>query len=106
MIIMEGGSAMCSYRYRNTVQTNPDFDGEAFAKRWHKFVGSVHRHHKSQELVLFWSPEGPHPQERETLRARLEAQQGNVGSVLAAIDQRDAALNRWLAGTSREAANG
>lgn len=68
----KGASTMRSFRYGNTVRRNANFDGDAFIRSWARFVGSTHRHHETLELVLFWSINGPHPQERDTLRARLE----------------------------------
>lgn len=86
-------STLCTFRYRNTIARNSAFEGAAFVKSWARFVGSAHRHYETGELVLFWCPEGPHPQERETLRARLEADPANIGSVLDAVDQRADSFN-------------
>lgn len=65
-------------------------DGEAFRVSWQRYVGSVHRHWQTGQLVLCWSTEGPHPIERENLRARLESHPGNIGAVLAAVDAKNA----------------
>lgn len=80
--------------FRTLRYADPGFasslDGEAFRVSWQRYVGSVHRHWETGQLVLCWSTEGPHPTERENLRARLESQTGNVGAVLAAVDAKNA----------------
>ncbi len=91
------------YRYSTDAEPNPAFDGAAFIKSWARFVGSAHRHYKTGELVLCWSTEGPHPQEREMLRARLEANPGNVAAVLTACDERSERWNRMVEEAHRAA---
>jgi hypothetical protein len=95
-----------TFRYPSTDERNPAFDGAAFVRSWARFVGSAHRHCATGELVLCWSTEGPHPQQRETLRSRLEARPANVGSVLAAVDSRDESFRRTIeAGAARQTAS-
>jgi len=85
-------SGLPSFRYVSTDQRNPDFDGAAFRRSWFRFVGSVHRHYLTRELVLFYSDRGPHPDKREGLRAMLESDPRNIGSVLAVCDE---IKDRW-----------
>ena len=92
------GSTFRTLRYADPGTASATFDGSAFMASWTRFVGSVHRHHETGALVLCWSTEGPHPVERENLRARLEAQPGRVGSVLRAVDRRDVRFDQWLCG--------
>jgi hypothetical protein len=82
-----------SYRYPPADRPNPAFDGAGFVRSWNRFVGSVHRHYQTGELVLFWSSNGPHPEERERLRQTIEADPRNIASVLCAVDQRAEAWN-------------
>lgn len=99
--IPEHGRTFRRCCYPSTEERNPAFDAAAFDKSWHRYVGSVHRHWQTQELVLCWCTDGPHPQERETLRARLEAHPGNIGSLLANYDAKKARWNREVEAANR-----
>lgn len=87
------GSTFRTLRYADPQLPASAFDGTSFMESWTLLVGSVHRHHATGELVLCWSTEGPHPMEREALRARLEGKPNRVASVLAAVDYRDHAVD-------------
>ncbi len=100
MATQEGAPAPSSFRmfrYADPGQINPAFDGAAFMKSWGRYVGSVHRHWQTRELVLCASDNGPHPQERAMLLVRLEQHPGNIGAVLAAVDARNAAFDARIA---------
>lgn len=90
-ITIQHGKTFRTYRYPSTDQRNPSFDSARFCKSWARYVGSSHQHWKTGELVLCWSEAGPYPAEREALRADLEADCRNVGSVLHFLDERDRA---------------
>jgi hypothetical protein len=55
---------------------------EGWRKRWFRFVGSVHQHHATRELVAFYSDERP-PERRIALQNELEARANGAGEVLA-----------------------
>lgn len=87
-------------RYAETAGTNPDFDGEDFRHQWSNLVGSLHRHWQTRELVLCYSGRNPHPANILRLKALLETDPRNVGSVLAVLDERTRKWNRMVLSAS------
>lgn len=86
-----------TYRYDASGSPNRSFRPSAFFRDWHRYVGSVHRHWHTGQLVLCWSTNGPHQAVKEALRAHLEATPGNAQSLLFFVDRLQRRRNRAAA---------
>lgn len=75
-------SALPSLRYLAPAATLATPWAVDWRRRWFRYVGSVHQHHSTGELVAFYSY-ARDPSARLALQAELEARPGSVGEVLA-----------------------
>ena len=86
-------SGLPSLRYRSNVATATKW-AEGWRRRWFRYVGSVHQHYATGELVAFYSNQRD-PAIRLALQRELEARRNGIGQVLA-VCRRE--IREWNAG--------